>query len=171
MLATYDRLPLLYSDAEGSGWCAAVACLPCGKLVYTRARAPTSLRRRLKKRKTQIAAFELWAAAVAALTFAMPFGGSSVLFVDNMAAVGCLVRASSKQPDLNVIAGALAAQCSLHAVGLIIRYVLTKLNLADAPSRGRVQELVQAGAEEVEAVCPSWDVGSDAWLDWLVGRV
>ena len=103
---------------------------------------------------------------MAALTFALPCSGMKVLFVDNKAAVACLVRGCSRQPDLNVLTGALSARLAIDAVGMCVRYVPSKLNLADAPSRNDTSELWALGAREVPAVMPAWDLHSDAWLPW-----
>ena len=107
---------------------------------------------------------ELWAAAMAALTFATPHGGAFVLFVDNKAAVGCLVKGFSGQHDLNVLTGGLSVCCAITGTGLLVKYVRSKLNLADAPSRGCTGELNALGAHRVPAITPGWDLTSDEWL-------
>ena len=158
--------PIIYSDAEGTGAVAAVAVFPDGRCEFALGRVPRAMRRQMRARKTQIIAFELIAATMAALTFAIPYGGRSVIYVDNTVAVSCLVKSFSRQPDLNVLAGALSVELASGSASLDVKYVPSKLNLADAPSRGSLTELARLGAQEVPAVMPAWHLHSDRWLPW-----
>ena len=153
---------VVYSDAAGQ--VAAVAGLPDGSVYYTAAVAPSSLRRKLQHQKTQITAFELWAALVAVLTFVLPHQGrSSVLFVDNKAALGCLVKGYSKHADLNALVGGLLAKCASTASGVVYEYVQSKLNLADGPSRNSFQHLSALRIVKVSPVLLSWSADIESW--------
>ena len=61
---------LIYSDADGSGNIAAVL-LMSDRAMFFRARIPRELCRQLKRRVTNIVAFELIAAVIAILTFSV----------------------------------------------------------------------------------------------------
>ena len=66
----YDLV--VYSDATGDGRCAAVSCWPDGSVTFCRQHFPNNRRKRLAIRSTQVVAYQLWAAAMAILTFVLP---------------------------------------------------------------------------------------------------
>ncbi len=125
---------------------------------------PKDRLRRLRDRRTQVVAFELWAAAMALLTFVVPEGAAVRHFVDNKAALGCLVNAFSRQHDLNNIAGGVLHRCSQVMAHAIFDFVRSEENVADGPSRGDLTLMRYLGAKEVPAVVPDWHVDS---LDWI----
>lgn len=157
--------PIIYSDAEGHGNIAAVACCPDGSVHYTTGMVPRALVKRLRQRLTQIVAFELYAAIVAVLTFVAPGkSGRSMVFVDNKAALACLIRSYSKQPDLNAMIGGLSARCAQRTMGVEYHFVPTKLNLADGPSRNEYKHMRELGAVEVLPVLPDWNTDMRSWM-------
>ena len=65
-----------------------------------------------------------------------------------------------------MLVGALSVELATAGAVVEVRYVPSKLNLADAPSRGVFQELRKLNAKEVEPVFPHWNLRSDMWLPW-----
>ena len=158
----YDLV--VYSDATGDGRCAAVACWPDGSVTFCRQHFPNNRRKRLAIRSTQVVAYELWAAAMAILTFVLPYHRHATVFVDNQAALQCLVKAYSKVPDLNNISGGVMHLLSLSSVGIYFEYVESAYNLADGPSRDDLRLLRRVHAREVPARVPDWSIDSLTWL-------
>ena len=116
-------------------------------------KVPQSLKGTLKPRRTQIVAYELIAAIMGILQ------GKDILatnmgvrhFVDSNPARQGIVRANSKQPDLNNLIGMV-----WYVAGKMLRrywcnYVRSSSNLADAPSRGNFSIMKQIGARVVAA--------------------
>jgi hypothetical protein len=124
---------------------------------------------RLQQRKTQITAFELWAAAVALLTFVVPDQLAVHHYIDNGAALGCLIKAHSGTRDLNNIAGGVMHKCSLATCHAHFTFVKGKWNLADGPSRDWLVLLDELGAQEVEPIVPDWSIEHLDWLTELEG--
>ena len=86
-----------------------------------------------------MATWELMA-AICALHWLLSegFGELEVLlFVDNNAALGTLIRGSSRQADWNDLIGDLWLRVARAGVLLYSFYVPSHLNLADAPTRPR----------------------------------
>ena len=167
----YDQLPrrlhsglIVYSDATGDGRCAAVASWPDGRIQYCRHKFPEKRKKRLNTRTNQVIAYELWAAALAILTFVIPSGLPAKIFIDNQAALQCLVRAYSQVDDLNNIAGGVLQRLSLTTNSVHFAYVRSECNLADGPSQNKLSLMRSLHAGEVEASVPDWEVDS---LDWL----
>ena len=104
-----SQLVVLYSDAQGAGGVGAVAVFPNGDVHFLRGQVPRTEMRQLRRRKTQIVAFELLAALVALVTLCPNElkGCRIVHYIDNTAALACVVRGFSRQPDLADIAGRL----------------------------------------------------------------
>ena len=107
----------------------------------------------MKPRKTQIVAFELLAAIMGILQCQdLQIDGMGVRhFVDSNPARQGLVRANSKQPDLNNLIGMV-----WFVAGIIMRrywcnYVKSCSNLADAPSRGDFSTVTRIGARVMDA--------------------
>ena len=165
---SFDRLCLpapapriiVYSDADGHGNFAAVAVFSDGRTLFARHFFPRNRRRRLVRRSTQIIAFELWAAAIAILTFVIPEGSDAHVYVDNQSALRCLINTYSSSPDLNNIAGGVMYELSSHLLRAHFSYVESAANLADGPSRNDLRLMQQVGAREVEPVLPAWAIDS-----------
>ena len=124
-----------------------------GTRICYHGKVPQVLKKRLKPRKTQIVAFELLAAIMGILQCKqLQLEGTGVRhFVDSNPARQGLVRANSKQPDLNNLIGMV-----WFVAGKVLRrywcqYVRSGSNLADAPSRGDFSTVTQIGARVVEA--------------------
>jgi hypothetical protein len=161
-------LPIVYSDATGKGACGAVIVYPSGNTFFCRHQFPQERLERLKQRKTQITAFELWAAALAILTFVIPEQLAVFHYVDNKAALACLIKAHSSLRDLNNIAGGVMHKCSLATAHAYFIFVKSKENLADGPSRDWLVLMDELGAHEVEPVVPDWSVERLDWLNELM---
>ena len=82
-----------------------------------------------------------------------------------MAALSCVVRAFSKQHDLSMICGRLWYEAANMQMQYVARYVESKLNLADGPSRNDISSLVELGATE----CFDWHFPSftGGFGDWI----
>ena len=124
------------------------------------------LKKRLKPRKTQIVAFELLAAIMGILQCKqLQLEGTRVRhFVDSNPARQGLVRANSKQPDLNNLIGMV-----WFVAGKVLRrywcqYVRSGSNLADAPSRGDFSTVKRIGARGVEAEFTLCVKFADTWI-------
>ena len=144
---------VLYTDAEGWGGVGAVLVhVASGACQHIVSSVPRRVQRALLPRRTQINVFELLAVLMALESYGPVLSGCRVVcFVDNKAALGMLVKGWSRADDANAI----AAQCwwTMAALGIEIfwEYVPSKLNLADGPSRSKVEEVLSLGSEVVEA--------------------
>ena len=101
----------------------------------------------LRYRKTNVVAYELLAAKIGVLQFKqlhLPNVGG-LHFVDSNPARQCLVRASSRQPDLKQLAGMVWYVAGYTLRRYLCDYVPSKANLADAPSRGDFHIMKQLG--------------------------
>ena len=154
----------MYSDATGGGSCAAVACWPNGLVHFCRHMFPEERKKRLEARANQVVAFELWAAALAILTFVIPSHMPAKVFVDNNSALQCLIKAYSRVPDLNNIVGGVLHKVSLNINSAFFEFVPSACNLADGPSRNKLKDMRFLSAVEVPPVVPDWHIDSLEWL-------
>lgn len=162
------RTVLLYSDAEGNGGLGAVAVLPEGRVMYLQGKVPRSAVRCLKQRKTQIVAFELIAALVALVSLCPDsLNGCRVIhFIDSSAALACVVRVFSREPDLADIAGRLWFEALGLGIGYEAHYVPSRCNLADGPSRSDKTLMRLLNAEELlHWHWPSFFSGLGGWME------
>ena len=153
-----DRL-ILYTDATGSGALAWVAVL--GNLrEYARAQVPPALRRWALPRKQQIGTWELLAAVCALwqLFDKVRAPVEILLFVDNTAAHGTIVRGSSRQEDWNHLVSEIWFQPATAGNCFSAWWVPSHLNIADAPSRTPAPEsvtcLTAQGFQEIDFQWP-----------------
>ncbi|CAK0825839.1 unnamed protein product [Prorocentrum cordatum] len=158
---------LLYSDAEGNGRVGAVAIADRGAAEFLRGRVPKSIRRQLLGRATNAVAFELLAAAVAVCS---PCPDTLrerrvVHFVDNTAALACIVRGFSLKRDLAAIAGRLWFEAAVMGMDYQVHYVPSKASIADGPSRDDLDILRGMEATERDNWnFPDFSEGLDSWL-------
>ena len=126
---------LLYTDAEGAGGAGAVLYAPSGAEFWASSVAP--LRPWLAPRATQINPFEL-ATVILAISFWGPRlrGASVCVFIDNTVALACARKGTSSACDLARLSFALWARARAFDLTLRVAWVPSKLNPADAPSRG-----------------------------------
>ena len=158
---------VLYSDAESTGRIGAVAQLPCGRVEFLAGRLPRAWRRALLHRRTNIVGFELLAAlaAVFSLCPAALRYASVVHYIDCTPALACVVRGFSKKEDLALIAGRLWFELSALDVKYEARYVHTKDNLADGPSRGDFSLMLELDAvHKLSWAMPPLGSGLDSWM-------
>ena len=160
----HDRV-ILYSDADGSGGLAAVAIRRDTK-IFMRGTVPRNLRKRLRRRKTNIVAFELIIAVAAMVSFCpeMLMNVDVHHYVDSQPAISCILKGSSPQQDLSDIAGKLWFECCHRMIDYTVRYVPSKCNLADGPSRGDTALLLSLGFVEVPFNLPSFKHGLNDWV-------
>ena len=165
--APSTQVVFLYSDAEGYGGLGAVAVFPEDEVVYLQGRVPRKSVRELKQRKTQIVAFELLAALVALVSLCPEkLRGCRVIhFIDNVAALACVVRGFSREPDLADITGRLWFEALALEISYRADSVPTKCNLADGPSRDDRTLMRALGAREcVEWSFPVFNQGLRSWM-------
>lgn len=78
----------------------------------------------------------------AARIFARQLNGCrAVLFVDNQSALGALRKGSSSSWDMQALVEIFWSQVASTCTQVFFRYVPSKLNIADWPSRGRLASL------------------------------
>ena len=144
---------LLYTDAEGSGKVGAVAEFSDGEILFLRGVVPSKVKHMLAPRRTQIVAFELLAALVGLVALApAKLRGMRVRhFIDNSAALACVVRGFSRHTDLALVAGRFWVEIADLHLEYFACFVETHSNLSDGPSRDDISTLMQLGASEV---CP-----------------
>ena len=134
---------LLYSDADKRGRIGVVCIdIASGRCEFARTNVPRGWQRRLASRRTQINAFELAGVLCGISTFGNVISGKrGAIFVDNQSALNILIKGWSRKQDLNDMAADAwieVARLGCHVEWL---YVPSKLNPADAPSRGKEVDL------------------------------
>ena len=158
---------LLYSDAEGNGRVGGVLVCGAGSAKFFRGVIPRNIQRLLKRRRTNITAFELLA-ALAAITVCgseIHSGCRLVHFIDSTSALACVVRGFSTKPDLSVISGRVWFELARMNVYYTAEYVSTSCNLADGPSRDSCRIMDEIGAVEImKWTFPWFSGGLDGWM-------
>ena len=122
----------------------------------------------LQPRLTNIVAYELIAAIVAVLYADRLFPQNTGLrhFIDSKPALGCILKGSSPQIDLNCLAGYVWYLAGSRMRSYWGQYVPSKCNLADAPSRGDAGLMKQLRAEQVQCDVAQLS-GAAEWLKSL----
>ena len=147
---------VLYTDAESTGQIGVVlTCISSGQSLYIQDRVPQRLRDNLLPRKTQINLYEL-AAILCAVHTLLPRmeGRRLVAFVDNQAALSMLVKGWSPKVDANAMVFTIWMALAQAAVSTHWRYVPSKMNIADGPSRDDLKHLKKLGAKRVASAWP-----------------
>ena len=154
------KVMTIHTDAAGDrrlAWVASCGpCLECSTVIL-----PTSLRKWVCYRKTQIATWDLVAARCALWHFLktsmLQFLDSLQinLFVDSTVALGTLMRGCSRQKDWNGLVTDLWFQVARSGTLLLAWRVPSSQNIADIPTRpsARAHDLKtmwEAGFREVE---------------------
>jgi len=171
---------MVWSDASwhpeqgpliGAGRVAFIAFIPQPgrrpRLVFAESLVPASVLTRITVlREQQNLICPLEEIALAAPYFcpeiACDLVGRDVLhFADNTAANGVAIKGYSAAPDLALIISSMQLRIARQGIRLWIQFVPSKLNLADAPSRGDFSHLLGLHAERVSFVFPSFDGWSD----------
>ena len=128
---------VVYTDAEGSSGLGAVLHQP-DRTVWFQDKVPCSLTGSLAPRRTQIFAFEVIAVWSAVCRFSSQLSGKHVVFfIDNKAALYSLIKGSSKSPDVHLLVRSIWDRLRLFDIKPVFKWVPSKLNLADLPSRGK----------------------------------
>ena len=156
---------LVYTDAESNGYTATMIITSSLRLCY-HGRIPYTLYRRLKRRRTQIVAYELIAGIMGALQIKnLEIASASVRhFIDSNPARQCMVKAASKQEDLNELSGMLWFVGGRTLRNYYCQYVASKLNLADAPSRGQFSDMRRLNAQLTSTDFYECDTAVDSWM-------
>ena len=138
-LATTEPI-LMYTDACGRGGLGAVCVTSSSKWVS--GQVPSGITQRLKRRRTQICIFETLVVICASRIFVSQIRGRRVVFfIDNLSALGALRRGCSSAWDMCALVEMFWEHAVTHGIIPIFRYVPSKLNLADPPSRRRAASL------------------------------
>ena len=155
---------IVYTDAESTGHIG-IVFLYESRIWYGHADLPQAIRRRFKRRKTNILAYELTAAIVAILMLDAVVGGQVCVrhFIDNKPARSSLVAGHSKQSDLNELVGMVWHTAAHRSLAYWSDWVQSKANLADAPSRGDCQQLMQLGGSEITLNFKGFIQAADSW--------
>ena len=154
----------LYADATGHGRLAWVAVCS-GQRLFARCTVPSALRRWVHRRRQQVATWELVAALCALWYFlasSSRVGACNLqinLFIHSNVVLGTLLRWSSRQSEWNALIEGIWFQAASRAALLLAWRVLSKLNVADAPTRpteraSKLRELADAGFYETEWIWP-----------------
>ena len=85
-------------------------------------------------------------------------------YIDSKPAMSCLLKGCSKKSDLNFIAGRVWFEAACLMSQYRAEYVKSSCNLADGPSRGKLELMLQLGAQELEWKFPSFQHGLGAWM-------
>ena len=155
---------IVYSDAESTGHIGLVF-LYGGRTWYGHADLPQSIRRRFKRSKTNFLAYELTAAIVAILMLDRLIPGQVCVrhYIDNKPAKSSLVAGHSKQSDLNELVGMVWHAAAHRSLAYWAEWVQSEANLADAPSRGDCQQLMQLGGSEISLDFTSFVQAAESW--------
>ena len=156
---------LVYTDAESNGYTATVVLMSNLRLCY-HGRVPYALYRRLKRRRTQIVAYELIAGIMGVLQIRnLEIASASVRhFTDSNPARQCMAKASSKHEDSNELSGMLWFVAGRTLRNYYCQYVASKLNLADAPSRGQFSEMRRLNARLISTDFSECVAAVDSWM-------
>ncbi len=128
---------LVYTDAEGSGGLGAVLSGD-GTSEWCMGTADSRFLEVLSPRKTQIFALETVMVLLATVLWQKKLSGCRVLFfIDNTSTLGCLRKGSSKKVDVHAMVTFFWDFAALHHIEVHFRWVPSKLNLSDRPSRGK----------------------------------
>ena len=148
---------IVYSDAEKDGHIGVVLVdVRSGAAQYAQGKVPRRLRRMLKQRKTQINLYELLAVVCAWETFGQQLAGHRVtVFIDNQCAMNMLIKGWSRADDANDFVDFVWLKLAMLRAEVLWLYVPSKLNIADGPSRRRLDEVMALGAQDGPGEWPS----------------
>ena len=129
-------MAILYTDAEGSG-CLGAVVHHDDQSAWLGGAVPRSISNLLQPRKTQIFAYETLMVLVSVSVLGPRLRGRRLLvFVDNTSALGALIKGSSSASDVHILVPLTWQAAARLSIELFFRWVPSKLNLADPPSRG-----------------------------------
>ena len=128
---------VLYTDAEGSSGCGAVLSID-GAQLWFQAHIPPEVTSALAFRRTQILAYETLTVWAALSAFRRLLSGRVLLlFIDNKSSLSGIRKGSSSKADIHAIISLIWSVISIHGMSAHLRWVPSKLNLSDLPSRGK----------------------------------
>ena len=144
----------MYTDSESTGHIGAVlVSVESRQVWHIEDDVPCGLKRKLRRRATQINPYEAAAVLCALATFAPMLNGERVVvFIDNGAALGAVVKGWARPPDINMIIEGCWAILATHGIDAQFEWVPSKSNLADAPSRRDVALLSAMNSERMVGV-------------------
>ena len=162
------RRIIIWSDAMYDGGALGiVACIESTEdgvtsreWLYTHASCDERFMQRFVHRKTYIGQLELLAAVAAYYSLPDIVRGESVMhYVDNSSAVAALVKGYSQQPDSVHILHAMWALVASLACAPWFKFVRSKANVADLPSRGQLEFITNVlKARKVPFIMPPFEM-------------
>ena len=160
----HESVAVAYSDAESTGYISSVLIVQ-GNVIYAHARIPPSVRRKLKPRRTNILAYELIAAIMTILLLDGLVDERVAVrhFIDNVAARSIILKGSSKQIDLNDMAGMVWYSAAHRVKTYYSHWVNSDANLADKPSRQDASVMKQLAARLVEYNFDAFLLAVESW--------
>ena len=155
---------IVYSDAESTAHVGLVFVYR-GKYVYGHGKIPTAIKNRVRKRRTNISAYEMIAAVIAIFLVDVSTPDSICIrhFVDNQSVKSSIVSGTSKQDDLNEIIGTFWHTAAHRTLGYWSDWVPSELNLSDAPSRRGCTLMKQLGGTEIALEFIKYLQAADNW--------
>jgi hypothetical protein len=148
----------LWTDASGADrWLAGVLETQ-GRWYWTNYRVPDELWDLFNERNDdQIGMQELLAIPLAYETFkGLMRGKLATIYIDNVGAMSCLIKGSSRASDINSSIGYIWKDLVILGIGAHFTRVESKANVSDGPTRSRFEVLHRLAAERIEPVEPSW---------------
>ena len=128
---------VIYTDAEGSSGVGIVICTPSVSR-WVGCRVPEAVSKLLMSRTTQIFAYETLAVWAALHIFGRQLQDRQVLFfIDNTSSLASVRKGSTRSPDVHTIIGAIWDILAKFGIKATFRWVPSKLNLSDPPSRDK----------------------------------
>jgi len=150
-----------------------------GRLIYSSVFPDETTIRFFMRKGQYIGQLELLAATACYYSLPDIFRGREVIhFVDNTSAIAALIKGYSGAPDSSRIVHAFHSLNAGLRTNVWFQYVASKANVADLPSRGAHDELMEVlkrfghrsdiDSEPVEMVIPpfdKWDAPFTVWLE------
>ena len=159
------EMAIVYTDAESNGNLATVILVSQVRLCYYGC-IPSRLRKHIKRKKTNIVAFELLAGIMGVLQMQdLQLEQVGVRhFIDSNPARQCMVKACSRHSDLNHLVGMLWFAAGKTLRRYYCEYVPSDPNLADAPSRGQFSVVKQLGARIIRCDFSVCAAAVESWM-------
>ena len=129
-------VPILYTDAEGSGGLGAVAIPNLHQRLWFSSHIEHHILPDLEERKTQIIAYEASAALIGLSRFKNDFANRDVVvFIDNMSAKGAIRKGRCSKDDIQSIINHILELAKRNKMRIHPFGVPSSLNISDFPSR------------------------------------
>ena len=160
-LAHGRQLITIWTDASGAsrGLGAVVRIIKNDSIdwSYTDTTLPEAIWTQLLDRSDHQIAYQEFAAVALAFASWNLKDTMVVVHIDNNTVLHSILKGSAKiNQELNIAIGKMWLDCAKNNMALHFLRVESKANVADDPSRGRFDILVDLGAKRVEPILPEW---------------